>query len=47
MGPPQKLENIPTFDTADLEKKTPAELDALLKQMDDYANRARAEMENV
>lgn len=47
MGPPQKLENIPTFDVSDLEKKSPAELDVLLRQMDDYAIKAKAEMENV
>lgn len=47
VGPPQKLENIPTFDVSDLEKKSPAELDVLLRQMDDYAIKAKAEMENV
>ena len=29
--------NVPTFDVSDLEKKSPEELDALLRQMDDYA----------
>jgi len=32
MGPPaEKLIAVPTFDVADLEKKSPEELDALLR----------------
>jgi hypothetical protein len=32
VGPPvEKLISVPTFDVADLEKKSPEELDALLR----------------
>jgi hypothetical protein len=36
---------VPTFDVSDLEKKTPEELDALLKQMDEFALKTKQAME--
>lgn len=36
---------MPTFDVGDLEKKTPEELDALLKQMDEYALKTKVAMD--
>lgn len=36
MGPPAMV-SVPTFEVGDLEKKSPEELDALLRQMDEYA----------
>ena len=35
---------IPTFDVSDLEKKSPEELDALLRQMDEFALKTKAAM---
>jgi hypothetical protein len=40
MEPPQMMQ-IPTFDVGDLEKKSPEELDALLRQLDDYGSKAK------
>jgi hypothetical protein len=42
MGPPPtalEVMQVPTFDVGDLEKKSPEELDALLRQMDEFAAR--------
>ncbi len=45
-GIPSNIPNVPTFDVSDLEKKSPEELDALLRQMDDYAQQTKAVMQN-
>jgi hypothetical protein len=37
---------VPTFDVSDLEKKSPEELDALLRQMDEFAQKTKAAMQD-
>ena len=49
MGPPSgKVEkaDIPTFDVGDLEKKSPEELDALLRQLDEYGQKNKKAMDD-
>jgi hypothetical protein len=43
---PSSVPNVPTFDVSDLEKKSPEELDALLRQMDEYALQTKAVMQD-
>ena len=48
VGPPvEKLISVPTFDVADLEKKSPEELDALLRQLDEYGQKNKKYMEET